>query len=299
MKTPVSILTGYLGSGKTTLLRNILNETTRKVAVIINEFGDIGVDGKVIKGKDVNMVELTGGCVCCSLEGEFQAAIREVIAKTSPELILVETTGVAEPEAIAMDLEESLPEVGLDSVVTIVDADGIIRFPSIGHTGRVQIEMGDVILVNKVDLVKRRDILKVERKLKQINSRASFFRTHKCKIDSEVLFGTYTTRQFSKHHHDTNIESFQISIKREIQRESLSEFLSSLPREIYRAKGFVTIKGQGFYLLNYVAGRWDLEPLPDNEITQTQLVFIGGGVRSKRKMITGKFREIVGNGDAR
>jgi len=296
MKTPVSILTGYLGSGKTTLLRRILNETSKKVAVIINEFGDIGIDGKVTRGKNVNMIELTGGCVCCSLEGEFKAAIKEIITKTSPELILVETTGVAEPEAIAFDLEESLPEVRLDSVITVVDADGIIRFPSIGHTGRVQIEMGDVILVNKIDLVNPEDIIKVEEKLQEINGKATLFRTYKCEIDSELLFGTYTTKtieQGNKREHDPKIEVFQISVGQEIQREGLSDFLSSLPKEVYRAKGLIVIKNQGWHLLNYVVGRWDLEPMSDNYTSGNQLVFIGERVRSKRKLITEKLNEVL------
>ncbi|MCZ6725238.1 MAG: GTP-binding protein [Thaumarchaeota archaeon] len=296
MKTPVSILTGYLGSGKTTLLRRILNETTKKVAVIINEFGDIGIDGRVIKGKNVNMIELTGGCVCCSLEGEFKAAIKEIITKTNPELILVETTGVAEPEAIAFDLEESLPEVRLDSVITVVDADGIMMFPSIGHTGRVQIEMGDVILVNKIDLVNPRDIIKVEKKLHEINGKATLFRTYKCEIDSELLFGTYTTKtteQMHKHEHDPKIDLFQISVDQEIQREGLSDFLSSLPREVYRAKGLIVIKNHGLHLLNYVVGRWDLEPMPGNYSSGNQLVFIGERVGSKKKVITEKLNEVL------
>lgn len=296
MKTPVSILTGYLGSGKTTLLRRILNETSKKVAVIINEFGDIGIDGKVIRGKNVNMIELTGGCVCCSLEGEFKAAIKEIITKTSPELILVETTGVAEPEAIAFDLEESLPEVRLDSVITVADADGIIRFPSIGHTGRVQIEMADVILVNKIDLVNPDDILKVEKKLQEINGKATLFRTYKCEIDSELLFGTYTTKttkHIEKHEHDLKIDLFQISVDREIQREALSDFLSSLPREVYRAKGLIVIKNQGLHLMNYVVGRWDLERMPGSYPSGNQLVFIGEGVGSKKKVITEKLNEVL------
>lgn len=296
MKTPVSILTGYLGSGKTTLLRRILKETTKKIAVIINEFGDIGIDGKVIRGKNVNMIELTGGCVCCSLEGEFKAAIKEVIAKTNPELIVVETTGVAEPEAIAFDLEESLPEIRLDSVITVVDADGIIRFPSIGHTGRVQIEMGDVILVNKTDLVSPEDIVKVEKKLREINGKATLFRTYKCEIDSELLFGTYTnktTKQAKKHDHDPSIDFFQISVDKEIQKERLSKFLSSLPKEVYRAKGFIVIKDQGWHLLNYVVGRWDLEPMPGNYTSENQLVFIGERIIGKRKVITEMLHEAL------
>src|SRR3989338_4965688 len=98
MKIPITIITGYLGAGKTTLLRNILNNADQKLAVIMNEFGEINIDGKTIKCKNVNMTELLGGCVCCSLTGEFEAAIKEIIEKVKPDAIVVEKTRGSEPE---------------------------------------------------------------------------------------------------------------------------------------------------------------------------------------------------------
>src|SRR3989338_7690024 len=137
MKTPITIITGYLGSGKTTLLLHILNETKDKLAILMNEFGEIGIDGKIIKGKNINMTELQGGCVCCSLTGEFEAAIKEIIKKVKPDAIGVETTGVAEPDAVVVDIQDNLPELRLDGVITVVDSDAIIKFPTIGHTGKM------------------------------------------------------------------------------------------------------------------------------------------------------------------
>src|SRR3989344_6787982 len=111
MKTPITIITGYLGSGKTTLLKHILKETKDKLAIIMNEFGEIAIDSKIIKGKNINMKELAGGCVCCSLTGEFEAAINEIIQNIKPDSIIVETTGVAEPDAMMVDIEENILSV--------------------------------------------------------------------------------------------------------------------------------------------------------------------------------------------
>src|SRR3989338_4302082 len=183
MKTPITIITGYLGAGKTTLLRNILKNANQKLAVIMNEFGEINIDGKIIKGKNINMVELQGCCVCCSLTGEFEAAIKEIIEKTKPDAIVVETTGVAEPDAVVVDIQDNLPELRLDGVITVVDADAIIKFTAIGHTGKMQLEMANIILLNKIDLVNEKQLNNVQSKIKEINNNAVIFKTKKCSID--------------------------------------------------------------------------------------------------------------------
>ena len=99
-RTPITLVTGPLGSGKTTLLRHILATRLAKIAIVMNEFGEIAIDAKVIEGKNVRIAELGGGCVCCSLLGEFEAAVNEIIEKVAPEMIVVETTGLAEPEDV-------------------------------------------------------------------------------------------------------------------------------------------------------------------------------------------------------
>src|SRR3989338_271508 len=121
MKTPISILTGYLGAGKTTLLRRLL-ASGKKIAIIMNEFGEISIDSKVVKGKNVKIKELSGGCVCCSITGEFEKAVKEIVKKAEPEIIILETTGVADPEPIIADIRDNLESIKLDSVITICDA---------------------------------------------------------------------------------------------------------------------------------------------------------------------------------
>src|SRR5262245_993693 len=152
-RTPITLITGPLGSGKTTLLRHLLEVIPPKLAILMNEFGEIAIDSQIIEGQNIRLAELGGGCVCCSLLGEFEAAVTEILDTVCPDRIIVETTGVAEPDALVFDIQESLPRLRLDGVVTVADADAMVRYPRLGHTGRVQIEAADIILLNKVDLV--------------------------------------------------------------------------------------------------------------------------------------------------
>ena len=175
-RTPITLITGPLGSGKTTLLRHILDTGPAKIAIVMNEFGEIAIDTKVVEGRNVRIAELGGGCVCCSLLGEFEAAVKEIIEKIAPERIIVETTGLAEPEALVFDIQDALPQCRLDGVVSVMDADMFVRFPELGHTTRLQIEGADILLLNKIDLVKPAQIGTLEAKLGEINSDAAIVR---------------------------------------------------------------------------------------------------------------------------
>jgi G3E family GTPase len=291
VRIPISIITGYLGAGKTTLLRRIISETDKKIAILMNEFGEISIDGKIIKGKAVDMIELSGGCVCCSLTGEFEAAIKEIIEKVKPEIILLETTGVAEPDAIIFDIEENLPEVRLDSVITVVDADGVAKYPQIGHTSRVQIEMADVILINKVDLVTDEQYTEVYNLMKTINPNAIIFDTVRCDIDVNLLFGFNVKKSVKVIQHDhlarEKIESFVITSDKTYDRDLFDKFVSMLPPSIFRSKGFVKFS-DGFYLFNFVNGRWEFEKFDSDK---TELVFIGKNISKEKDSLIEKLRE--------
>lgn len=282
MKTPISIITGYLGTGKTTLLKKIAESANKKIAILMNEFGEIAIDSKVIKGKNVNMTELAGGCVCCSLTGEFEAAVKEILKKIKPELIIVETTGVAEPDAIVIDLK-NLTQVKLDSIITVVDADAMVRFPSLGHTGRIQIEMADVILLNKIDLIDMKQAKEIENFVKKINKNAAVIKTVKCDVDMSLLFGIDVERRevHKKHEHKLDVEYFVFESDKKLSREKFEKMVSKLPKGVYRAKGFVRFD-DGNYLFNYVAGRWDFEK---SGVQNTKLVFIGNGLKGIKKTI--------------
>src|SRR5437899_9221344 len=128
LRTPITLITGPLGSGKTTLLRHILATHPANIAVVMNEFGEIAIDTKIIEGKNIRIAELGGGCVCCSLLGEFEAAITEIIEKVAPDMIIVETTGLAEPESLVFNIPHALPHCPLYVVMSAIHAT--LRDPS-------------------------------------------------------------------------------------------------------------------------------------------------------------------------
>ncbi|PYL27189.1 MAG: cobalamin biosynthesis protein P47K [Verrucomicrobia bacterium] len=282
-RTPITLVTGPLGSGKTTLLRQILATHPAKIAIVMNEFGEIAIDTKVIEGKNVRIAELGGGCVCCSLLGEFEAAVNEIIEKVAPEMIIVETTGLAEPEALVFNIQEALPQCRLDGVVSVIDADMLVRFPELGHTTRLQIEGADILLLNKIDLIERAQIEPLETKLREINPTAAIIRTERCQIDPELLFGIGCEKKITrpKHRHQLEFESFAFSSDKAFSRDCFECFADSLPASVIRAKGFVRFS-DSTQLFNFVAGRWDLEPF---EAGRTELVFIGRKIDVEKERI--------------
>jgi len=293
-RTPITLVTGPLGSGKTTLLRHILAIHPAKIAIVMNEFGEIAIDTKVIEGKNVKIAELGGGCVCCSLLGEFEAAIGEIIEKVTPDRIVVETTGLAEPEALVFNIQEALPQCRLDGVISVIDADMLVRFPELGHTTRLQIEGADILLLNKIDLVDQsRTLSGLETKLHEINPTAAIVRTDRCRVDPELLFGIPQLREKKvsppKHKHHLEFEWFTFSSKKTFSRDCFERFADSLPAAVIRAKGFVRF-ADGAQLFNFVVGRWDLEPF---ESSETQLVFIGKRIATQRSAILRALNECV------
>ena len=283
LRTPITLITGPLGSGKTTLLRHILAARPAKIAIVMNEFGEIAIDTKVIEGKDVRIAELGGGCVCCSLLGEFETAVTEIMEKVVPEIIVVETTGLAEPEALVFNIQEALPQCRLDGVVSVIDADMLVRFPELGHTTRLQIEGADILLLNKIDLVDAKQIEPLETKLREINSTAAIVRTVRCQIDPELLFGIGREKKIvpPEHEHQSEFESFTFSSDRTFFRDGFEGFADALPANVIRAKGFIRFR-DGAQLFNFVAGRWELEPF---EADRTELVFIGKNIAAEKSEI--------------
>jgi Putative GTPases (G3E family) len=282
-QTPITLIGGPLGSGKTTLLRHTLKSSPLRLALIINEFGELGIDGRLLQGKNVQLLELEGGCVCCSLIGEFEAAVEEILKTANPEAMVVETTGVAEPDALLFDISEALPEVRLDGVVTVMDADALLQFPELGRTTRMQVAAADLLLLNKVDLVPEDQLGPLQTKLRELNPCAPIIPTRYGQVDPALLFGLTRSRSVEPVQpvHQPEYESFTYRPACVLQRECFEHFAEELDPDVYRAKGFVRF-ADGTYLFNYVNGRWDLESLAEEE---AGLVFIGRGIKAKEASI--------------
>ena len=170
----VNLLFGFLGSGKTTLVRRILGErgAERKTAVIVNEFGEVGVDGEVIAGSNVDLVELTSGCLCCTLRGSLMSAVEELREKAAVERIVVEATGVASPGDMLEDLHDSklAHELDVGPLVTVVDAPKFTRLQQmLGEFYEEQVENADVLVLNKIDLATQGELDAARAAVREIN----------------------------------------------------------------------------------------------------------------------------------
>lgn len=284
----VDILTGFLGSGKTTLLRHVLDHGLhgKPVAVIMNEIGEIGIDGRVVTGLSAveKMVELSSGCICCTIDDyRFDLAIQEIIETSRPHLIIIESTGLADPEPLAYRIRSA--GLGLDAVITVVDAADFDRHQHEAEVARLQVEAADFLVVNKLDLVDEPAVAKVEKRLAKMNPRAVRFRSVRGAVDSDLLFATGVAtfreraREKSAHLHQDGISSFLYRSARALDQERFERLLGRLPREVVRAKGVVRFADREWQcLFNFTCGRHELTWMKLPATTDNQAVFIGRGM---------------------
>lgn len=178
---PVTILSGFLGAGKTTLLNHILNNQQGvKTAVLVNEFGEIGIDHDLIVTTEDDMVELSNGCICCSINDELKDAVERILDRPERmDYIVVETTGLADPLPVAMTFgaTELRDQTRLDSIITLIDAENFNDELLHTQIGRAQVIYGDILLLNKCDLVSEERLNDVEKKLREIKTDARIMRS--------------------------------------------------------------------------------------------------------------------------
>jgi len=188
---PITIISGFLGSGKTTLLNHILtNQKGIKTAVLVNEFGDIGIDNELIIKTEEEMIELSNGCICCSINGELVEAIEKLInVNKKLDYIIIETTGLAAPLTVAMTLlgSELRDQTRLDSIITLIDAENFNDVALESSIGRSQVIYGDILLLNKCDLVTNKNIKETISKLKEIKNDVRILKSIKGNIPLNLL----------------------------------------------------------------------------------------------------------------
>ena len=186
-KIPVTVLTGYLGAGKTTLLNRILSENHgKKYAVIVNEFGEIGIDNDLIIGADEEVFEMNNGCICCTVRGDLVRIMGGLMKRKGKfDAIIVETTGLADPAPVAQTFfvdEDVQKNARLDAVVTVADAKWLADRLKDAPEAKNQIAFADVIVLNKTDLVSKPELAEVEARIRGINPYAKLHRTERCKV---------------------------------------------------------------------------------------------------------------------
>jgi len=186
-KIPVTVLTGYLGAGKTTLLNRILSENHgKKYAVIVNEFGEIGIDNDLIIGADEEVFEMNNGCICCTVRGDLVRIMEGLMKRKGKfDAIIVETTGLADPAPVAQTFfvdEDVQKNARLDAVVTVADAKWLSDRLKDAPEAKNQIAFADVIVLNKTDLVTKGELAEVEARIRGINPYAKLHRTERCSV---------------------------------------------------------------------------------------------------------------------
>jgi len=296
---PVTLLTGYLGAGKTTLLNRILtHEHGKKVAVIVNEFGDVGIDHQLIINADEEIFEMNNGCICCTVRGDLIRIIGNLMKRRDKfDHLVIETTGLADPAPVIQTFfmdEDVQAQTNLDSVVTVVDAKHIWQHWD-AEEAQEQIAFADIVLLNKTDLVTPEELDELERRIRSMNALAKIYRTRNAELEMDALLGIGAfdlnraleiDPEFlneTAHEHDETVGSVAIVESGELDGIKFNEWLSYLLQtqgtDIFRMKGILTIADedrrfvfQGVHML--FDGRAD-RPWKPEETRKNELVFIG------------------------
>jgi len=296
--TPVMAIVGFLGSGKTTLLNHLLkNSSGLKIGVIVNDFGDINIDSMLVARQTDQELELSNGCICCSLEGNsLDDAIGQLAHPGSTiDYIIIEASGLAEPkELLRLLINSKNPHARFDSLVGVIDAETILDVAKKHPAFIEQLELADILILNKCDLVTKKQLEEVMGYLRFINSDVRIIQTEHGKVDARLLLSpdssnSAVSQQLSlgeEHDHSTHLHhtysKFSFSESRPIDPLKFEKFVASIPNTVYRMKGFVNfgMKGLGQkFLFQLVGNRHELkldEWMPGNQ-PKTELVVIGTG----------------------
>ena len=295
---PITIISGFLGSGKTTLLNHILsNQKGIKTAVLVNEFGEIGIDNELIIKTEEEMIELSNGCICCTINGELVEAIEKLInVNKKIDYIIIETTGLADPLPVAMTLlgSELRDQTRLDSIITLVDVENFNDFVLRSPIGRSQIMYGDILLLNKCDLVSNKTIEETITKLKEIKNDVRILKSIKANIPLNLLLSVglfETDLKFQKesdhhhHHHHIKEDNHKIEDFLSVSFQAYEPFClrkfqyfldNQLKSNIFRAKGILWFSESERRHVFHLAGkRISIEDSGWGKERNNQLVFIG------------------------
>ncbi|MBD1927116.1 GTP-binding protein [Trichocoleus sp. FACHB-90] len=301
---PVTIITGFLGSGKTTLLNHILqNRQDLKVAVLVNEFGDINIDSQLLISVDETMMELTNGCICCTINDGLLDAVYKVIERSDRiDYLIVETTGVADPLPIALTfISTDLRDLTrIDSILTLVDVETFTPEHFESDAALNQVSYGDIILLNKTDLVPEEKVKELEEYIRTVKVGARVLRTSYGQVPLPLILDvgfsqaeSYAAKQESSHahhhhHHDHHHDhshhlendgfmSFSFQSDRPFLLEKFQYLLTDqLPDDVFRAKGLLWFKESSLRHIFQLCGkRIELKTDKWSSQKSNQLVFIG------------------------
>jgi G3E family GTPase len=308
-KVPVTVLTGFLGSGKTTLLNHLLGQAEAEgTAVIVNEFGAIGIDGQLVVGVDEDVIEINNGCICCTVRADLVTTIGRLLSRPQPvRRILIETTGLADPAPVIQSfmLDEGLRKATeLDALVTVVDARHNPLWLSMGeeadaaggeNVAREQIAFADLLLLNKIDLVDEAELAACETELRRINPLARIRRMRAGSVPAGEVIGirafdlrnalTIEPELLSnvEHEHDDAITSVALRPNGDLDPTTffrwLNRFAQTKGTDILRIKGIVPLVGEArryvFHGVHMTLDGRPGRPWRSGETRRGEIVFIG------------------------
>jgi G3E family GTPase len=321
-RLPVTVITGYLGSGKTTLINYILTANHgKRIAVIENEFGEIGIDDALVINAEEEIFEMNNGCICCTVRGDLIRILGNLMKRKDKfDYILVETTGLADPAPVAQTFlvdDEIRSQLKLDAIVTVANAKFLIQHlddekeVGVENEAVEQIAFADRVLLNKIDLVSAEERKEVVRRIRLINANAEIIPTTMSQVDLDQVLGVGAfdlsrvlemEPEFlndTEHQHDLSISSVGIDCEGKVSVQKINEWLGWLLGEkgtdIFRMKGILNMWGdnrrfvfQGVHMLfDGTPG----EPWKDGEARRNRMVFIGRNL--DRQDLERRFKECI------
>lgn len=306
------VITGFLGVGKTTMLLNTVKKyfSDKKVAIVVNEFGDIGIDGNILSNVYSEVLEISEGCICCQLAEEFESGVIEIMNKYNPEIIFVETSGASEPFPIFLSLQNL--GIAVEGVICVVDSKNFNSYKD-NSTAKYQIGGSNIIVLNKTDLVTNDELETLKKDVTQIKEEYNIKNNLTGKmifdryvidyaqqgiLSKEVFDGVYKVHEilgfakdYQEHDHSARASITQkvAYLKDNIEFNDVEEVLKSLPKSIYRVKGIVRTKDvPNPIVINYSFGDVSFEEL-DSFTEPSIMIFIGEGIENDVNQLIAKF----------